>query len=151
MKTLIRSAISFLLFFTIIFFSKKASGQKDFTKLTTAADSSFGYTAENPLKLKKGSLSKSIDNTYKFLFGLKTLDNQSLTLLFRTSLSDPAYKEPGIKINSRQTGLPLSGKLGILDKYVFLTSTTKDSIILFVDIYNKGSLFLPAGLKYEQH
>jgi hypothetical protein len=46
--------------------------------------------------------------------------------------------------------LPISGKLGILDKYVFLTSVTRDTVILFVDIYNKGRLQLPVGLKYEQ-
>ena len=58
-------------------------------------DSTFGYTSLNSLKLKKGNQGKSIDNTQKFLVGLKTLDNQSLTLLLRSLEKDPAYKDPG--------------------------------------------------------
>jgi hypothetical protein len=135
---------------TLIFCSATVYGQRDFSKLTTSRDSTFGYTNFNPLKLKKGNQGKSIDNSYKFLAGLKTLDNQSLTLLFRSSEEDPAYKEPAIRINNRFNGMPLSGKLERLDKYVFLTSNTKDAVTLFVDIYNKGDLFLSVGLKYEQ-
>ena len=135
---------------TLIFSSTIVYGQKDFSKLATSMDSTFGYTNRNPLKLKKGNQGKSINNSQKFLAGLKTLDNQSLTLLFRSSEKDPAYKEPAIRINNRFNGMPISGKLGILDKYVFLTSNTKDTVTIFVDIYNKGDLFLPVGLKYEQ-
>ncbi len=150
MKIIIYKPLFFLFFLALIFCSKNSYGQKDFTKLTTSIDSTLGYTAENPLKLKKGNQQKSIDNSYKFLSGLRTLNNQTLTLLFRTSISDPAYTKPAIRINNRHTGVPINGKLGILDKYVFLTSNTKDTITLFIDIYNKGSLFLPVGLKYGQ-
>lgn len=149
MKIIIRRYAFFLLVLTLMFCSTNSFGQKEFTKLTAATDSTFGYTVENPLKLKKGNAGKSIDNSHKFLSGLRTFDNQTLSLLYRTSTSDPAYKEPRIRINNRQTGLPLGGKMGILDKYVFVTSTTKDTVTLFVDIYNKGNLFLPVGLKYE--
>ena len=135
---------------TLIFFSTAVYGQKGFSKLTISTDSTFGYTNLNPLRLKKGNQSKSIDNSFTFLSGLKTTDNQPLTLLFRGTTKNPTYKEPSIKINNRFTGMPISGKLGLLDKYVFLTSNTKDTITLFVDIYNKGDLFIPVGLKYEQ-
>jgi hypothetical protein len=135
---------------TLIFSVKTIYGQKDFSKLKTSTDSTFGYSDQNPLKLKKGNQGKSIDNSYKFLSGLKTLDNQTLTLLYRSTIDNPTYKEPAIRINNRQTGLPISGKFGLLDKYVFLTSNTKDTVTLYVDIYNKGGLFLPIGLKYEQ-
>ena len=73
-----------------------------------------------------------------------------MVLLFRATTDNPSYNEPAIKIEGRNTRMPLSGKLGLLDKYVFLTSNTKDTVTLFVDIYNKGDLFLPIGLKYEQ-
>ncbi len=135
---------------TLIVFSTTVYGQKDFLKLTSSKDSTFGYTNLNPLRLKKGNQGKSIDNSYKFLSGLKTLDNQTLTLLFRATTDNPTYKKPSIKINNRFTGMPINRKLGLLDKYVFLTSTTKDTVILFIDTYNKGHLFIPVGLKYEQ-
>src|SRR5688572_11381564 len=150
MKIIITNSVYLILFATLLFSAKTSYGQKDFTKLGTSTDSTFGYSAQNPLKLKKGSQAKSFDNSYKFLSGLKTHDNQTLELLVRSTTGNPAYKEPAIRISNRQTGLPMSGKLGLLDKYVFLTSNTKDTITLYVDIYNKGDLSLPIGLKYEQ-
>lgn len=128
---------------------EKLHAQKDFAKLLPAADSSFGYTAENPVKLKKGNQEKSIENTHKFLGGLKTTDNQTLILLARSSVRNPGYKKPVIQITDRTTGMPLSGKLAMLDKCIFITSNTKDTVTLYVDIYNKGELFLPVGLKYD--
>jgi hypothetical protein len=132
-----------------LFFTKTLHGQKGFIKLETSTDSSYGYTAKNPLKLKNGNQAKSMTNSYNFLSGIRTQDNQTLKLLSRVIVSDPGYKEPAIKINNRATGLPISGKLGMLDKYVFLTTNTNDTITLYIDIYNKEKLFLPIGLKYE--
>ena len=45
--------------------------------------------------------------------------------------------------------MPVGGNLGLLDKYVFVTSNTKDTVKLFVDIYSKGELMVPIGLKFE--
>ena len=136
-------------FGTLILCSTIVYGQKNFTKLTSSTDSTFGYTVLNPLKLKKGSPDKSIINSRMFLMGLKTLDNQSLQQVSRSSIKNHAFNCSVIQIKNRFTEMPVSGKLGILDKYVFLTSNTKDTIILFVDIYNKGHLEMPIGLKYE--
>ena len=118
--------------------------------MLNSTDSSYGYTAKSPLKLKKGNQEKSMRNSYNFLSGLKTQDNQTLRLLLIVTIDDPNYKKPAIKINNRFTGMPINGKLGLLDKYVFLTSVTKDTVKIFVDIYNRGTLLLPIGLKYEQ-
>jgi hypothetical protein len=137
--------LTLFLFLTMILY-----GQKEFTKLSSATDSTFGYSADDPLKLKKGNQSKSIDYSYKFLRGLRTTDGQTLLLLSRSSVDDPGYNESSIRITNRRTGLPISGKLGILDKYIFLTSEKKDTMTLYVDIYNRGELQLPIGLKYEQ-
>jgi hypothetical protein len=43
----------------------------------------------------------------------------------------------------------LNHKQGLLDKYFFITGTTKDSIILIADIYNNGKLLIPMGLKLQ--
>lgn len=149
MKNIIRNASFALFFATLLCLTNISFGQKDFTKLVTSTDSTYGYSAQNPLKLKKGNQGKSIVNSEKFLSGLKTENNQSLIYLFRATVSDPSYKEPKIRLNNRYTGMPISGKLGLLDKYVFMTSNSKDTVRLFVDIYNKGTLMLPIGLKYE--
>ena len=138
-----------LVSFVLPFLAINSYGQNNFSKLLSTKDSSYGYTANNPLKLKKGNQENSITNSIIFLKGLKTLDDQTLALLFRVSTPDPNYKEPAIRLHNRFTGLPISGKLGILDKYVFLTSVKKDTITLFVDIYNKGGLMLPVGVKYD--
>lgn len=135
---------------TLLLSAKTSFGQKEFLNLQASADSSYGYTAQNPLRLKKGNQQKSMEHAYKFLVGLRTQDGQTLTLLSRATTDNPNYKEPKIKLTNRYTGMPLSGNLGLLDRYVFLTSTTKDTINLYVDVYNKGELQLPVGLKYEQ-
>jgi hypothetical protein len=132
-------------FFLLLINSLRA--QNDFSKLTNSVDSSYGYTAQNPVKLKKGDQVKSIKNSYHYLSGLKTQDSQSLNLLYRSSLQNPNFKEPAIRLTYRYSGMPV-GNLGILDRYVFLTSNTKDTIVIYIDIYGKGELKLPVGLKY---
>jgi hypothetical protein len=76
--------------------------------------------------------------------------NSPFVLLLRLTVKNPTYKKPKIQLRNRFSGMPLSGKLGLLDKYVFLTSATKDTVRISVDIYNKGTLMLPIGVKYEE-
>ncbi len=97
--------------------------------------------------MKQGDIGKSIGLSKVFLRNLRTADDQSLQLLGRISISDPAYARPAIQLNNRYTGLPVSGKLGQLDVYVFKI-TAGDTLRLFVDIYHKGPRLVPKGLKY---
>lgn len=149
MKNIFKIISCTLFFVTLLCIKKPSLAQKEFTKLIASTDSTYGYSQQNPLKLKKGNQGKSIINSEMFLSGLKTQDNQSLTYIYRTTVNDLQYKEPKIKLTNRYTGMPLGSKLGLLDRYVFLTSNTKDTLKLYVDIYNKGALMLPMGLKYE--
>jgi hypothetical protein len=71
-----------------------ALGQKEFSKLPTSIDSTFGYKDKNPLKLKKGNLEKSIAYSLDFLKRLTTVDNQQLELLMRYTVKDPNYNRP---------------------------------------------------------
>lgn len=135
-------SVMFLGFCTISY------GQKSFAALTVSSDSLYGYSSAKPLTLKKGSQLKSIQYAENFLSGLRTNNDQTLQLISRSSIPNPNHKQPFIELNNRFTGAPIRGNLGILDKYVFLTSDTKDTITLFVDIDNKGKLSLPFGLKY---
>ena len=150
MKNIILKSSFCLLIAIIIVCLNTSFGQNNFMKLDNSTDSTFGYTAQNPLKLKKGNPEKSIDYSYSFLSGLKTKDYQALIYLSRFTTSSPTYKEPAISLNNRYTGLPISGKSGLLDNYFFLTSVSKDTISIFVYIYNKGTLMVPIGLKFQQ-
>jgi len=54
------------------------------------------------------------------------------------------------QLTNRYTGMPMNGKLGLLDQYYFLTSEKKDTLTIYVDIYNKGELKIPKGLKIQE-
>ena len=122
--------------------TSESHAQKTFSNLPVATDTTYGYTNTNPVKLKKGNPEKSILREMNYLSGLTTSDKQPLVLLSRTSVLNPGYKPPLIVDRTNR-------KTGLLDKYVFLTAATKDTITLFIDIYSKGALMLPAGLRYE--
>jgi len=115
---------------------------QNFSKLKQSTDSSYGYSANNPLKLRKGDPVGGVSNSKKFLQGLRTEDGQELTIASRSSVNDPNYKEKpgGIAANL--------GDGGVLDMYELITSATKTKIILYFDIYHKGGLMIPIGLKY---
>lgn len=132
-----------------IFITTLTFGQSNFFKLTVSTDSTFGYTDKNPLKMKKGNQQKSIGYSIDFLKSLITEDNQKLELVQRFTVDDPNYPRPKTQVTNRYTGMPLSGKLGLLDKYCFLTTEKKDTVIIYVDVYNKGELKIPKGLKIK--
>jgi hypothetical protein len=128
------------LFVLLNIFIDVSYGQ-NFAKLPSSTDSTYGYSAYNPLKLKNGDPGESIGASKKFLKGLKTENDQELIMLGRSGVKDPNFKVPSGIFESL-------GKGGILDKYQFLTYETKDTITLYIDIYRKGKLKVPLGLKY---
>ncbi len=140
---------SFAILIFLLFQLNFSFAQDSKKQIPASTDSTYGYCSANPLKLKKGDLAKSIENSIIFLKGLKTQDGQSLDYYARSSIQDPGYQEPKIRLSDRVTGAPITGKGGILDKYIFVTSTSKDTIRIFVDVYHKGDLKIPVGLKYE--
>jgi hypothetical protein len=123
--------------------------QQPFRNLPNATDSTYGYSGMNPIRLRKGNTEKSILQQMNYLSGLTTADRQRLVLLSHSSVADPGSKEPFINVNDRFSKSPANASTRVLDKYVFLTADTKDTITLFIDIYNKGEVMLPVGLKYE--
>ena len=126
-------------------------GQSDFSYLTISTDSTYGYTDKNPLKMKKGNQGKSIDYSIVFLKNLRTTDNQKLELVQRFTVDDPNHVRPKTQLTNRYTGMPISGKLGLLDKYYFVTAEKRDTLTIYVDIYNKGELKIPKGLKIKEN
>ncbi|WP_022823095.1 hypothetical protein [Hymenobacter norwichensis] len=124
-----------------------ALAQKKAELPIAATDSTYGYTALNPLRLKQGDLYKSMALAEVFLHNLRTSDDQPLRLITRFSVKDPGYKRPAIALTDRYTGLPLNGKLSMMDLYIFRTASN-DTLRLFVDVSSKGPKLVPVGLKY---
>ena len=124
-------------------------GQSNFSKISVSTDSTYGYTDGNPLRMKKGNQEKSMGYSIDFLKILRTEDDQKLELIQRFTVDDPNYVRSKTQLVNRYTGMPISGKLGLLDKYYFVTMEKRDTLIIFVDIYNKGELKLPKGLKIK--
>lgn len=138
----------YILISLMISISCQVFSQKDFSTLVSSNDSTYGYSNMNPLKMKKGDQQKSVEYSIKFLKGLRTLDNYKLNYKMRYSVADPKYDRSSVHLTNRFTGMPLNGKLWLLDEYIFLVSEKMDTIRIYVDIYNKGDLFIPKGLKY---
>jgi hypothetical protein len=119
--------------------------------VTVSIDSTYGYTDQNPVKMKKGNQQKSIGYSIDFLKSLRTEDNQKLELVQRFTVDDPNYVRPKTHLTNRYTGMPLSGKLELLDKYCLVTTEKRDTLTIYVDIYNKGELKIPKGLKIDDN
>ncbi|MEX2231147.1 MAG: hypothetical protein WD824_03230 [Cyclobacteriaceae bacterium] len=133
----------------LLFISTWSSGQIDFSRVDVSTDSTYGYTDTNPLKMKKGNFEKSIGYSFDFLQGLKTIDNQKLQFLQRSTVENLNYRRAKVQASNGYTAKPVSGDGGSLDKYTFLKSVEKDTVTIYIDIYNKGKLKIPVGLKYQ--
>ena len=131
----------------LIFISTWTFGQKDFLRLSESEDSTYGYTDMNPLKMKSGNLGKSIGYSYDFLQGLTTHDDQKLRFVQRITVDNPNYKRS--RTTSSDAEMPPGPKGSQLDKYIFFTSEKKDTVTIYVDVYRKGRLKIPMGLKFE--
>lgn len=138
-----------IFFLVVLIFSVLNSRCQNFFDLKEALDSTYGYSNQNPIKIRVGNQNKSLEYSIRFLQQLMTADGQNLLFFWRGSVSDPNYKQPLLR--NRFTGMPLNGKLGILDKYIFITETKKDTIILYIDVYNRGKLQIPQRLKLKQN
>jgi hypothetical protein len=134
-------------FVVALLMATSAYSQRKKAAYTAATDSTYGYTAHNPLRLKQGDIEKSIGLSQVFLRDLRTADDQPLQFLRRTTVHDPQYVRPAIQLTDRSSGMPINGAGGLLDMYLFKTATN-DTVRLFVDVYHKGPRLVPKGLKY---
>jgi hypothetical protein len=123
---------------SLIFLSSCCFGQPDFSEIPVSADSTYGYTDTNPLKMKRGNPGNSIGYSYDFLSGLATPDNRPLKFVQRYTVENPENNDDKPNSSDRQ-----------LDKYIFVTHEKNDTLTIYVDIYQKADLRIPVGLKYR--
>lgn len=135
--------ITLTLFFLVI--SSAVNCQKN--KILPADNDTYGYTVSNPLRLKKGGITKSLQYSSKFIKCLKKEDGQKLELVKDSSFLNPYHKP--VFFDGGKNGIKYEGKYRMIDQYVFVSSVTRDTITIYVDIYESKPLFIPMGLKYE--
>lgn len=122
---------------------------KYFSSVEQSQNEDYGYTSMEPVKIKNGSLKSSINSSYYYLSRLRTEngDGDGLRLVGRSSVGNPNYKSTGLY--NRYSGQPIGGSGMLLDKY-FLTpaNNPSDTIIIFINPYQKGEIKIPKGLKF---
>ncbi len=129
-----------------------AYGQSRST-LTKAIDQSYGYSLDNPLKMKRGNAGKSYDYFMAFLDRLTTEDGQKLVMLDHKTLKDADYVKPNLLIRDYQRGVfkkSVYGVSGLIERYRFVSETSKDTITLFVDFNSRDALQVPDKLKLKK-
>jgi hypothetical protein len=122
-----------------------------FSSIEAANDSSYGYTAENPITIKNADLNSSINSSYYFLSQLRSNKGNRLEIIRRYSVDNPNYKKPAVPLVNRYTGEPLNYGTGpFLDYYLLKAVDESDTIKLYINPYYKGEIKVPVGLKFEK-
>lgn len=118
------------------------SNQKFFTEIKPSDNKLYGYTAENPIKIKNGDEHNSIKSSYYFLSRLRTADGRGFKLIYQAAVDNPNCY--GAIFTNRFAGM-------ILDKYCLIPKEgEQDTVILFINPFVKGDIKIPMGLKFEK-
>jgi hypothetical protein len=130
-------------FLSMLFISCGPGFVEQIQKIEPSQDRTYGYTNINPIKIGYYDQRGSIDATYFYLSKLRTPTGSRLNLLGRASVDDPAGAPFSLP---KRFGPPSGG--GILDYYFLQAEGMTDTIGLYFDIYRKGPLMVPCGLKF---
>ncbi len=150
MKTQIRD-LFFLVLTTVFLLRCSVNNAKLFSTIEPSTDSTYGYTAENPVTIKNADLGNSINSCYYYLSRLRTPEGNKLYLISRYTVDNPNYKKPAINLMNRYTGQPISYGTGpLLDLYILKPESELDTIKIYMNPYLKGPIKVPVGLKFEK-
>jgi hypothetical protein len=150
MKRLIKES-GLILLIGLLLTGCTVSNPKFFSTIESTSDLSYGYTRENPVTIKNADLNNSINSSYYFLSRLRTEKGNKLQLIQRFSVENPTYQEPAIALQNRYTGVPMSHGTGhILDLYILRPENESDTIKIYINPYLKGTVRIPAGLKFAK-
>ena len=111
-----------------------------------SADSTYGYTPKNAIRIGYYDMSGSIGASRYYLHGLRTANGKQLEVISRWSIFDPV-NEPSHPLFPRRGDLNISG--GMLDCYRLVPVGTHDTISLFIDIYHSEKLQIPKDLIWQ--
>lgn len=112
----------------------------------TSADSTYGYTPKNAIRIGYYDMSGSIRASGYYLRGLRTANGKPLEVIGRWSIDDPV-NEPSHPLFPRRGELNISG--GMLDCYRLVPVGTHDTISIYIDIYHSDQLQIPKDLIWQ--
>lgn len=118
-----------------------------FADIEISEDPGYGYSAENPIKLRVGNQQRTIQEMYAFLSGLRKMDGNPLKLVGQAAVKNPNYDGKMSKLSNRYTGERLSYGNGLLlDRIILVSQSDSDTIQLYFNTYVKEELKIPQGL-----
>lgn len=114
--------------------TKEAVLMDDLTYLLTetTTDSSYGYTQSNPVKVG-GPFSEGPKNERRFLNAL--LGPNGEKVVYQRAGSCCAFRTPNGLMNNT----------GLLDHYRVSWTGSRDTVSIYVNMYDKGDLLIPVG------
>jgi hypothetical protein len=137
------------IFIALLGYGCAVSNVRLFSTIESSTDSTYGYTAENPVTIKNADLGSSIESSCYFISRLRTKMGNSLEFIVRYSVGNPTYKKPFLPIRDRFTGELLCHGTGpILDLYILKPQNEKDTIRIYINPYLKGKIRIPMGLQF---
>ena len=100
----------------------------------TSTDKTYGFDKSNPIQVGGSRESLGPKNERRFLNALLGPNGEKITY-FRTG-SCCSFKTPNGTIDN----------LGLLDRYKITWNGSSDTIDIYINMYDKGDLFIPVGL-----
>ncbi|OJX49430.1 MAG: hypothetical protein BGO88_14385 [Flavobacterium sp. 38-13] len=97
-------------------------------------DASYGYTEKNPIKV--GGFSNGPANERSYLNSLSGPNGETIN-----------YERTGSCCAFETKNSPFSG--GMLDVYAVTYEGKKDTVVLYLNMYDKASLKAPVGFKFK--
>ena len=122
-----------------------ASYERDslFATIDTATRASYGYTAQDPVRLGHFGTFKGLQASYEMISRLR-LEGQPLKILRRGSSRleapfDTTEVKPGSDV--RMSGV------AFVDRYTLVTPDARDTVHLYFDAYYAAPVRIPQGLE----
>ena len=99
-----------------------------------SSDASYGYTEKNPIKV--GGFSDGPANERRYLNSLSGPNGETIN-----------YMRTGSCCHFETKNSPYGG--GMLDAYAVTYEGKKDTVVLYLNMYDKASLKAPVGFKFK--
>lgn len=122
--------------------------QNDIKERSGSSDNNYCYNSMNPDDVRKERYEVSMLPVMQHPTEIPASYNQQFGSLNKSS--KPSDHRRGPVVMEHKSGSPILLERGaILGKCIYLNRSSKDTITLYVDIYSRGSLMMPVGLKYS--
>lgn len=112
----------------------------------------FGYTAQHPVTIWAPTEDEKRAKTRSYLEGLRSENGGRLEVISKTSVPNPKYKDPKIKIYNIFTDEVINKRHGkYLEFYSLFSPREQDTIGIYINTNKKGSMMVPIGLGFANN